>query len=61
VGTVLLKRIFAPLGCADTGFIVHANGDIAAPRLIGFDDDGRLTTLSTLQGGTRARGTDRTT
>jgi CubicO group peptidase (beta-lactamase class C family) len=51
LGTVLQKRIFAPLGMRDTGFIVPRQRRHRRAALIGFDDDGRLTTLATAPGG----------
>ena len=51
LGEVLERRLFAPLGMRDTCFVVpHAKRDRRA-GFCGFDDEGRLTALSTAPGG----------
>ena len=51
LGEVLQRRLFAPLGMRDTCFVVpHAKRDRRA-GFCGFDDEGRLTALSTAPGG----------
>jgi len=50
-GEVLARRIFAPLGMRDTGFIVPREQRRRRASLCGFDGDGRLTTLSSTPGG----------
>jgi CubicO group peptidase (beta-lactamase class C family) len=51
LGTVLQRRIFAPLGMRDTGFTVPADKRARRASLCGFDDDGKLTTLTSSPGG----------
>jgi CubicO group peptidase (beta-lactamase class C family) len=45
LGQVLAKRVFAPLGMRDTGFVVPRETRNRRAALCGFDDAGRLTTL----------------
>jgi CubicO group peptidase (beta-lactamase class C family) len=47
---VLARRVFAPLGMRDTGFVVSREKRDRRAALCGFDDDGRLTTLSAAPG-----------
>jgi CubicO group peptidase (beta-lactamase class C family) len=51
LSTVLEKRIFAPLGMGDTGFIVPREKRDRRAGLCGFDDDGRLRALTVAPGG----------
>jgi len=51
LGEVLAKRIFAPLGMRDTGFVVSRDRRDRRAALCGFDDQGRLTTLTAAPGG----------
>jgi CubicO group peptidase (beta-lactamase class C family) len=51
LGGVLERRIFAPLGMRDTGFAVSRDKRDRRAALCGFDDEGRLTTLTALPGG----------
>jgi CubicO group peptidase (beta-lactamase class C family) len=50
LGEVLARRLFGPLGMRDTGFIVPRANRGRRARLCGFDDDGRLMTLSAVPG-----------
>jgi CubicO group peptidase (beta-lactamase class C family) len=50
LGEVLAKRIFEPLGMRDTSFTVPRDKRDRRAALCGFDDDGRLTTLSAAPG-----------
>jgi CubicO group peptidase (beta-lactamase class C family) len=50
LGQVLARRIFAPLGMRDTGFLVPRDKRARAAALCGFDDEGRLTTLTAAPG-----------
>jgi CubicO group peptidase (beta-lactamase class C family) len=50
LGKVLARRIFAPLGMRDTGFIVSRDKRDRRAGLCGFDSDGRLTTLTAAPG-----------
>jgi len=50
LGEVLARRVFAPLGMCDTGFIVPQEKRRRRAGLCGFDGEGRLTTLSALPG-----------
>jgi CubicO group peptidase (beta-lactamase class C family) len=50
LGQVLSRRIFAPLGMRDTGFLVSRDKRARAATLCGFDDEGRLTTLTAAPG-----------
>jgi len=51
LGQVLARRIFAPLGMRDTGFVVPREKRDRRAALTGFDDEGRLTTLTAAPGG----------
>jgi CubicO group peptidase (beta-lactamase class C family) len=51
LGEVLTRRVFAPLGMRDTGFRVPPEKQHRRAALCGFDDEGRLTTLSATPGG----------
>jgi CubicO group peptidase (beta-lactamase class C family) len=51
LGQVLAERIFAPLGMRDTGFAVPRDTRDRAARFCGFDDEGRLATLTAAPGG----------
>lgn len=51
LGDVLQRRIFAPLGMTDTGFLVPAEKHIRRAGPCGFSDDGHLTALQTMPGG----------
>ena len=50
LGEVLARRVFAPLGMRDTGFVVSRDKQDRRAALCGFDDDGRLTTLTATPG-----------
>jgi CubicO group peptidase (beta-lactamase class C family) len=50
LGQVLARRVFAPLGMRDTGFAVPRDKRSRRAALTGFDDDGRLTTLTAAPG-----------
>ena len=50
LGEVLATRVFAPLGMRDTGFAVSREKRDRRAALCGFDDEGRLTTLSAAPG-----------
>src|SRR6478735_4788877 len=50
LGEVLARRVFAPLGMRDTGFVVSRQKRDRRAALCGFDDEGRLTTLSAAPG-----------
>jgi CubicO group peptidase (beta-lactamase class C family) len=50
LGEVLARRVFAPLGMRDTGFAVSREKRDRRAALCGFDDEGRLTTLSDVPG-----------
>ena len=50
LGEVLARRVFAPLGMRDTGFTVSREKRDRRAALCGFDDDGRLTTLTAAPG-----------
>ena len=50
LGEVLAKRIFAPLGMADTGFVVPREKRDRRASLCGFNDEGRLTMLTATPG-----------
>src|SRR3954447_11521761 len=50
LGQVLARRIFAPLGMRDTGFVVPREERARCAGLCGFDADGRLTTLTAAPG-----------
>jgi CubicO group peptidase (beta-lactamase class C family) len=51
LGEVLNRRVCNPLGMHDTGFVVPQAKRDRRASLCGFDDDGRLTTLSAAPGG----------
>jgi len=51
LGQVLAKRVFAPLGMRETGFVVSRDRRDRRAALCGFDDRGRLTTLTAAPGG----------
>jgi CubicO group peptidase (beta-lactamase class C family) len=51
LGTVLDRRVFAPLGMRDTGFDVPREKQARRAGLCGFDDDGRLMALAAAPGG----------
>jgi CubicO group peptidase (beta-lactamase class C family) len=50
LGRVLARRLFGPLGMRDTGFVVPRGSRDRRARLCGFDNEGRLTTLSAVPG-----------
>ena len=50
LGEVLARRLFAPLGMRDTGFVVSREKRDRRAALCGFDDDGRLTSLTAAPG-----------
>ena len=50
LSTVLKQRVFGPLGMQDTGFAVPAAKRERCAGLCGFDDEGRLTTLTRVPG-----------
>lgn len=50
LGAVLDRRIFRPLGMRDTGFVVPREKRPRRAGLCGFDDQGRLTSLSASPG-----------
>ena len=50
LGKVFTRRIFAPLGMRDTGFVVPRDRRDRRAALCGFDSEGRLTTLTTTPG-----------
>ena len=51
LSAVLKHRVFAPLNMRDTGFIVPREKRDRRASLCGFDDEGRLTTLTAAPGG----------
>ena len=51
LSAVLDRRIFSPLNMRDTGFIVPRDKRDRRASLCGFDDEGRLTTLTAAPGG----------
>ena len=51
LGAVLERRVFAPLGMRDTGFIVPRDRRERRAGLCGFDADGHLAPLTTTPGG----------
>jgi CubicO group peptidase (beta-lactamase class C family) len=51
LGELLQRRIFAPLGMTDTGFLVPVEKRTRRAGLCGFDAEGRLTSLKTVPGG----------
>jgi CubicO group peptidase (beta-lactamase class C family) len=50
LGGVLARRVFAPLGMRDTSFVVSREKRDRRAALCGFDDEGRLTTLTAAPG-----------
>jgi CubicO group peptidase (beta-lactamase class C family) len=50
LGQVLARRVFAPLGMKDSGFVVSCGQRDRRAALCGFDDNGRLTTLTAAPG-----------
>jgi CubicO group peptidase (beta-lactamase class C family) len=50
LGDVLARRIFAPLGMRDTGFVVSPDKRDRRAALCGFDTEGRLTMLTATPG-----------
>jgi CubicO group peptidase (beta-lactamase class C family) len=50
LGEVLARRVFAPLGMRDTGFVVSREKRNRRAALCGFDDEGRVTTLTATPG-----------
>jgi len=51
LGDVLKRRIFDPLGMADTGFTVPLANRVRRAACNGFDDEGHLIRLSAVPGG----------
>jgi CubicO group peptidase (beta-lactamase class C family) len=51
LGVVLERRVFAPLGMRDTGFIVPGDQRARCAGLCGFDDEGQLMALTMTPGG----------
>jgi CubicO group peptidase (beta-lactamase class C family) len=51
LGEVLQRRVFAPLGMRDTGFVVPRDKRDRRAALTGFDETGALTTLTAVPGG----------
>jgi CubicO group peptidase (beta-lactamase class C family) len=51
LGEVLRRRVFAPLGMRDTGFVVSPDQRDRRAAFCGFDADGRVTTLRAAPGG----------
>jgi CubicO group peptidase (beta-lactamase class C family) len=51
LGTVLERRVFTPLGMSDTGFRVAREKRARRAGFCGFDDEGRMTALTTAPGG----------
>jgi CubicO group peptidase (beta-lactamase class C family) len=51
LGAVLAKRIFAPLGMRDTGFVVPRDKWNRRAAPFGFDSEGRLAMLGVVPGG----------
>jgi CubicO group peptidase (beta-lactamase class C family) len=50
LASVLARRVFAPLGMRDTGFVVAREKRERRAGLCGFDDEGRLTALTATPG-----------
>jgi CubicO group peptidase (beta-lactamase class C family) len=50
LGEVLARRLFAPLGMRDTGFVVSCDTRDRRAGLCGFDHEGRLTMLTATPG-----------
>jgi CubicO group peptidase (beta-lactamase class C family) len=55
LSAVLNRRVFAPLNMRDTSFIVPREKRDRRASLCGFDDEGRLTTLTAAPGGQALR------
>ena len=51
LGALMRRRVFGPLGMADTHFVVPHEKRHRRAALTGFDDAGRLTTLDVAPGG----------
>lgn len=51
LGQVLARRVFAPLGMSDTGFVVRSDKRARRAGLCGFDDEGDLIALTETPGG----------
>ena len=51
LGQVLARRLFAPLGMSDTGFVVPSDARARRAGLCGFDDEGDLIALTETPGG----------
>jgi CubicO group peptidase (beta-lactamase class C family) len=51
LGTVLQRRVFAPLNMSDTGFAVPPAQRNRRAGLCGFDDEGRMAALTAVPGG----------
>ncbi len=51
LGGVLARRVFAPLGMSDTGFVVPSDKRARRAGLCGFDDEGHLIALAATPGG----------
>lgn len=51
LGRVLARRVFAPLGMSDTGFVVPSDKRTRRAGLCGFDDEGHLIPLTATPGG----------
>jgi CubicO group peptidase (beta-lactamase class C family) len=51
LGALMRQRVFDPLGMHDTGFVVPREKRHRRAALTGFDDVGRLTTLTVTPGG----------
>jgi CubicO group peptidase (beta-lactamase class C family) len=51
LGRVLARRVFAPLGMSDTGFVVSSENRARRAGLCGFDAEGHLVALSETPGG----------
>ena len=51
LGTLLKRRVFEPLGMRDTGFFVPAEKRDRRAGLCGFDNNGKLASLSAAPGG----------
>lgn len=48
---MLARRVFGPLGMRDKGFVVTGEKRHRCDALCGFDEGGRLTTLTDTSGG----------
>ena len=51
LGGVLARRVFAPLGMSDTGFVVSSDKRARRAGLCGFDDEGHPLALAETPGG----------